>query len=407
MKILSIFYTTYYSNSLDGSQRRYLEILRHWQNYNDLTVISLEGYPSIVSRYNLKIRSEEVKIYGTTKNGFISKVFSHLIAKFKLYTKGKKIIKSEKIDCILVPLHNYSILQPGVKLSKKYKIPIVVVIHSPERAELQNNIYQMYKIAREKKKSLIESIIWVINQSKARNLIKNTDAIITVSETSKYKIKKLPIKHIPNIYVSSNGINTKKIENMIDNKKNQKHYDIGFIGRIVPEKGVEDLLEALKILKLKNIKPKTIIIGSGREKYMNKLKQFINNNNMENYVKMTGYLEDKKAYNILSKCKIFVSPSWGEAEGWGLAIGEAMAIGLLVIAYATEPVNEIFSQSNSCILIENHNIEALANSIEKNLELSQDQLNVISKNAKQYISKYNWEYVANKDYSILKKVANK
>ncbi len=71
---------------------------------------------------------------------------------------------------------------------------------------------------------------------------------------------------------------------------------------------------------------KLLIIGTGPEE--KDLKQYVYKNDLSGYVAFTGH--KKNVFEELSKMDLFILPS--KSEGLGIAITEAMAVGLPVIA---------------------------------------------------------------------------
>ena len=96
--------------------------------------------------------------------------------------------------------------------------------------------------------------------------------VIAISESLKDKIVSLRLEKQGNIqvlgYGSSNGINLEKfsksyndipvsIENQLEN-----HFVLGYVGRIVKDKGIREVIESFKILKDKGYKVKLLIVGA-------------------------------------------------------------------------------------------------------------------------------------------------
>ncbi len=98
-----------------------------------------------------------------------------------------------------------------------------------------------------------------------------------------------------------------------------------YVGRLVYEKGVQDLISAVKILSNKKIDLKHLIVGEG--KFKNKLKDYAQD--IKDIVIFTGHTEPSKIYKYYYASDIFVLPTYNDS--WGLVVNEAMACGLPVI----------------------------------------------------------------------------
>ena len=94
------------------------------------------------------------------------------------------------------------------------------------------------------------------------------------------------------------------------------------IGRLVPYKGFDILIRAMK-----DVDAKLLLVGTGPQfEYLSKL---IRSENLERRVTMLGRVDDVRPY--LAAASIFVLPSVTRAEAFGIVQLEAMAAGLPVI----------------------------------------------------------------------------
>jgi len=204
-------------------------------------------------------------------------------------------------------------------------------------------------------------------------LLKATDKIVAVSESIRKDIIKYDGIDSSKILVIPNGIDTERFNpegNFADIRKgfSIKESDIvlGFVGRVVPAKGLEYLIDALPFLKkeFKNIK--LLITGEGST--MERLKKKAKENNVHDSIIFTGKRRDIP--DILSCTDIFVMPS--VAEGLPNALLEAMAMGKPIVATEVGGIPEVIKNRHSGFLVPPRNPEALATAI-KDL-ISNEQL---------------------------------
>ena len=160
--------------------------------------------------------------------------------------------------------------------------------------------------------------------------------VIAISESLKDKIVSLRLEKQGNIqvlgYGSSNGINLEKfsksyndipvsIENQLEN-----HFVLGYVGRIVKDKGIREVIESFKILKDKGYKVKLLIVGalekdnSIGEEYYN----FISNNKD---IVLTGHVD--QPVNYYNHMDVLLFPTY--REGFGNVSIEAQALEIPVI----------------------------------------------------------------------------
>ncbi len=108
--------------------------------------------------------------------------------------------------------------------------------------------------------------------------------------------------------------------------KSKKDLKILNIGRLTEQKDQITILKALKILKKKNIKFKALILGSGVEE--NNLKRYIQNNNLQNVVKIKNFIENP--FGIMSQADLFILSS--KYEGLPNVLLEAASLKKLIIS---------------------------------------------------------------------------
>lgn len=174
------------------------------------------------------------------------------------------------------------------------------------------------------------------------NIIKNTKRFISVSEFRNNNIKdylKLcsnKFSVLPNCcdskFVTKQA--TEKEIAEIKNKHNIKPEDkvIVYIGRIIPEKGVLNLINAINLLKVKNVK--LLIIGASlnslgvKTKYEEEVENSIKE--IKDKVSIVGFINHNNLYKYYSIADIDVVPSLLE-DSAPLSIIEALAAGIPII----------------------------------------------------------------------------
>lgn len=101
-----------------------------------------------------------------------------------------------------------------------------------------------------------------------------------------------------------------------------------FAGRIVFEKGIEDLISAIGLLESELPEATALIVGDGQDR--NAAEAAARTAGLENKIAFSGWVAPENLPNYLAAGDIFVGPSWFEAQG--LAFAEAMLAGTPVIA---------------------------------------------------------------------------
>ncbi|MDV2684324.1 glycosyltransferase [Alkalihalophilus lindianensis] len=149
---------------------------------------------------------------------------------------------------------------------------------------------------------------------------------------------------------------------------------IVFIGNLIKEKGLLELLEAYKELKEKDPTLTLCLIGNEKKlEFKEVLIDYINENNLEDVV-MHPAVSQAKAATWMSAADVFVLPS--HLEGFGLVALEAMSCGTPVLGSRVGGL-EYLLQGEHGSLVEPQN----ARSLEKGIEDILDQKDL----AKRYV----------------------
>lgn len=309
-----------------------------------------------------------------------------------IYSKDNKKKMEEALDDFkpdIVHLNNFqrqlsaSIIEP----IKKRNIPIVYTAHDvqaicPAITMLDNDKNICEKCMKGKyincikkkcnKGSTLKSVIGAIegNYYKRHKIYtKKIDMIITPTEFYKEKL-------------IQDGIPENKIKAM-QNSIDVEQYNIPigdegyalYIGRLSKEKGILNLIKAFKQIK----NDKLYIAGDGPEK--EKIIKYIQENNLQENIKLLGFLNKEQVNEKISKCRFVVVPSiW--YENCPYSILETLAIGKPVIGAKIGGIPELVKDNKNGLLYKFNDIEALSNKMEKlfnDKELSEK----LGKNAKE------------------------
>lgn len=152
---------------------------------------------------------------------------------------------------------------------------------------------------------------------------KLTSRSIAVSETTKKGLGSLGVS-VKNVYIVPNGIDLKKIGSI---QPSVHKCDIIFIGRLIREKNVDLLIEAMVHVKRSMPDVKCYIIGDGPEK--ERLVGLASGKALSDNIRFTGFMGTDEIIARLKSCKALVLPS--VREGFGMVVIESFACGLPVI----------------------------------------------------------------------------
>lgn len=231
-----------------------------------------------------------------------------------------------------------------------------------------------------------------------RHLCKAADKVITVSNSPKedlIKFHRIPPHKIKTIY---NGIDKLKFATL-NSEMRPDRKNLLFVGRLVPRKGVEYLIEAVWLIRGKGQDVCLYIVGKGEKGYELKLKRLVRNYGLEKEVKFLGFVSDEELGSIYSEADIFVLPSL--IEGFGLVLLEAMAYGKPVVASDIGGVNEVVRDGKDGILVKPKEPEGYAGAIIRLLQNDAFYNSCVS-NVLDRVKHFSWEKCARETFELYK-----
>jgi glycosyltransferase involved in cell wall biosynthesis len=136
---------------------------------------------------------------------------------------------------------------------------------------------------------------------------------------------------------------------------------IGFLGRLDPKKGLENLLEACAIV-MANGKPFTLTIaGGGPERYARTLRERVERLGLGARVRFAGEVYNRAKKDFFAGINLLAVPS--HTENFAMVIAEALAVGIPVIASRGTPWAALEDQR--CGLWVDNSPAALAQALER------------------------------------------
>ena len=165
-----------------------------------------------------------------------------------------------------------------------------------------------------------------------------------------------------------------------------------FLGRLVPEKGVEYLIRAFKEL---NTDKKLVIAGSGSDTD-EFVKQLHNLTADDDRIIFTGFVQGRELSELFSNCYTFVLPS--DLEGMPMTLLEAMSYGRCCLVSDIPECASVVG--DKALTFKAADVEDLR----KKMQLLSDDKNMVydhQKNVADYIcDKYNWDTVVQETLKI-------
>ena len=261
------------------------------------------------------------------------------MAPFNLGQKINKIINGFQPDIIHIQNH-FLLGKTCLKIAKKKHIPIVGTEHFMPDNLLEYIPRLMAKTA--------NNLMWKVFLKVYNQL----DYVTAPSLVAKALVEKMGLKN--NVAVISNGINLNKFKLMEISDENFNRFGLNknipifiFVGRLEKDKNVDLILRAIK-LALKKQKIQVLIVGKGKDekdfrKIADKLK-------LLKSVIFTGEISDKDLHLLLNLADVYIGS--GSAELQGIAVMEAMAMSLPILALNAVALPELVEQGANGFLFE-------------------------------------------------------
>lgn len=184
----------------------------------------------------------------------------------------------------------------------------------------------------------------------------------------------------------------------------QKHQIEGpfllFVGRLVETKGVQYLLEAMRTVLKTHPNTKLMIVGRGP--WEAKLKSQAQALGIESQILFMGAIPNNQLPQYYATADLFIAPSIQTqegSEGFGLTLVEAGMSGAWLIGSDIGGVGDIIQEGKNGNLIEERNVEQLAETI---LHALERELPPLSERLESF-QPFDWEVIAERYAEALRK----
>lgn len=324
----------------------------------------LNGAPKSLLEYVVKIKNKNVDpVVVVPSNG-----------------KLRRALNQRGIKTIVVP-HKLCVYKEALTLSE-----CVGYIHTNSRA-----IAQIIKIIRENKIDIVHSNstavdigaiaacltntphIWHIREYLKEDfnyqllipvltkmLIKKSARVIAISKELQRKYED---KYKINVIQLYNGLESSNYYRPLTGAEKMRDpvRRILLAGSISREKGQWDAIRAIKILVTRRKHIELLIAGNGDKAYIAKLRRYVRENNLEDYVKFSSYINNLQEVREKSDIVLVCS----QKEAFGRVTAEAMLAGKIVIGTASGGTLELIGRNEERGYLYSHNKPLeLANKIE-------------------------------------------
>jgi len=204
----------------------------------------------------------------------------------------------------------------------------------------------------------------------ANRVVKNASFCVAVGAG----LQKLAIEKYsrPDILYIPNGVDVEMFKPRGDRAPHEATR-IVFAGRFNPEKGLNRLIEAVKLLEGRGITNPAVANALAESAYSvevygggpleREMKTLSTNYGLDHRIRFMGWVKREELSVRLGEADIFVIPS--DIEGMPLGCLQAMASGLAIVGSRTFGISEVVRDGENGILVEVGDVRGLADALER------------------------------------------
>lgn len=302
------------------------------------------------------------------------------IKDFKLILKYRKILNTIKPDIVLTYTIKPNIY--GGLMCRIKNIPYICNITGLGTAT--------------ENKSIVQKIVFVLYKCALKRVkccfVQNSENLQFLNDNK--LVKETKCKLIP-----GSGVNLEQYK-VLPYPDNIEKIKFLFISRIMKEKGIEQYLEAAKIIKNKYSNIEFHILGFCEQEYEEKLKNLTE----DGIISYHGLQKD--VIPFLQETSCLIHPSY-YPEGMSNVLLEASASGRPVITTNRSGCKEIVEDGKTGYIIEIKNSQQLIDKIEEFLKLSNEQRKQMGLEARKKVEKeFNRNIVIDKYIKEINNISN-
>ena len=314
--------------------------------------------------------------YMISPNNFIDWIMQ---LNFNMSAKASELInKFGKFD--VIHAHDWLVAYAAKQLKESYKIPIVATIHATE-AGRNSGIH-------DDTQRYINDTEWMLTYEASE--------VIVNSNFMKNDLQRLFGLPYEKISVIPNGVNLNLFQNVDRDYEFRRNYAMDnekiilYVGRLVYEKGIQNLIGAMpKILAHYN-DAKLVICGRGG--MQEELQAEARSLGIENKVYFAGYCDANKVKKMYKAADVAVFPS--TYEPFGIVAIESMLSGTPTVVSDVGGLNEIVSHGVDGMKSYAGNSNSIADSVLALLFDAKLCSDISSNAVKKVKELYNWNKIA-------------
>lgn len=350
---------------------------------NEVTVVTYRDGDNVKYYENDKgVEVYRVDNYMIRPNNFIDWIMQ---LNFNMITKTNEIInKNGKFD--VIHAHDWLVAYSAKSIKESYNIPLISTIHATESGR-NSGIH-------DETQRYINDSEWMLTYESSE--------VIVNSNYMKNEVQRLFGLPYDKINVIPNGVNLQLFSNVNIDYDFRRQYAMDnekiilYVGRLVYEKGIQNLIAAMPKVLDRYHDSKLIICGRGG--MIDELREQVKYLGIENKVYFAGYCDSKKMQKMYKCADVAVFPS--TYEPFGIVAIESMLSGTPTIVSDVGGLNEIIEHGVTGMKSYAGNANSIADSVLALLFDPKLCANISQNAIKKVKENYNWSKITDSTYYV-------
>lgn len=350
---------------------------------NEVTVVTYKDGDNVKYYENDKgVEVYRVDNYMIRPNNFIDWIMQ---LNFNMITKANEIInKNGKFD--VIHAHDWLVAYSAKSIKESYNIPLISTIHATESGR-NSGIH-------DETQRYINDSEWMLTYESSE--------VIVNSNYMKNEVQRLFGLPYDKINVIPNGVNLQLFSNVNVDYDFRRQYAMDnekiilYVGRLVYEKGVQNLIAAMPKILDRYHDSKLIICGRGG--MIDELREQVKYLGIDNKVYFAGYCDSKKMQKMYKCADVAVFPS--TYEPFGIVAIESMLSGTPTIVSDVGGLNEIVEHGVTGMKSYAGNANSIADSVLALLFDPKLCANISQNAIKKVKENYNWAKITDNTYYV-------
>ena len=349
-----------------------------------------------ISKVVYDLSHKMVKYYENDKGVEVYRVDNYMIRpnnfidwimqlNFNMITKANEIInKNGKFD--VIHAHDWLVAYSAKSIKESYNIPLISTIHATESGR-NSGIH-------DETQRYINDSEWMLTYESSE--------VIVNSNYMKNEVQRLFGLPYDKINVIPNGVNLQLFSNVNIDYDFRRQYAMDnekiilYVGRLVYEKGIQNLIAAMPKVLDRYHDSKLIICGRGG--MIDELREQVKYLGIENKVYFAGYCDSKKMQKMYKCADVAVFPS--TYEPFGIVAIESMLSGTPTIVSDVGGLNEIIEHGVTGMKSYAGNANSIADSVLSLLFDPKLCANISQNAIKKVRENYNWSKITDSTYYV-------